>query len=371
MSKSIAPRKPTAAWLIRAGQRGEDENSVLSRSLAIIGHGEFPDLAKLKNTEQIAVTYKGEHASKKSISARAAQLDKFANQAKIGDLVALPLKLQRGMVALGYIKGPYAFTQINGEGRHTRPVDWVAQIPRTSFEQDLLDSLGAFSTVASITRNGALERLVALAEGKPDPGPPQDGQFRTGRGTLSGDVRKAADSATENVDDTGSSSQPEDFTTRARDRIGQHIRNKFPADLLTTLVAEILRADGYTVANLGGTGPDGGQDIFAAKGQFGFEGPTIVAQIKARNQLADVKDLRELTGVMNSRQATNCLFVSWSGFTRAAEKEARDQWFRLRLWKSVDVVDALLRVYEKLPEEIQLQVPLERVWVLVDQDANP
>jgi restriction system protein len=175
----------------------------------------------------------------------------------------------------------------------------------------------------------------------------------------------------ETDDEADLSRQREDFTTLARDRIERHIRNKFPADLLTTLVAEILRADGYTVANLGGTGPDGGQDIFAAKGQFGFEGPTIVAQIKARNQLADVKDLRELTGVMNSRQATNCLFVSWSGFTRAAEKEARDQWFRLRLWKSVDVVDALLRVYEKLPEEIQLQIPLERVWVLVDQDANP
>ncbi len=139
--------------------------------------------------------------------------------------------------------------------------------------------------------------------------------------------------------------------------------------MLTSLIVEILRADGYTVANLGGSGPDGGQDIFAAKGQFGFEGPTIVAQIKARSQLGDVKDLRELTGVMNSRHATHCLFVSWSGLTRAAEKRTREQWFRgLRLWQSVDVVDALLRVYEKLPEEIQLQIPLERVWVLVDKD---
>lgn len=138
--------------------------------------------------------------------------------------------------------------------------------------------------------------------------------------------------------------------------------------MLTTLVAEILRADGYTVANLGGRGPDGGQDIFAAKGQFGFEGPTIVAQVKARDKQADATEVRQLIGVMNQRKATNCLFVSWSGFTRAAEKEARDNWFSLRLWSSVDVVDALLRVYEKLPEETQLQIPLERVWVLVDKD---
>jgi len=368
MKKRTASKKPSAAWLIRAGKRGEDENAVLSRGLAIIGHSEFPDLSGLKSTDKIAAGHKGDPATPKSVSARAAQLDKFANQAKIGDLVALPLKLQKGMVALGYISGPYAFTKINGIGRHTRPVDWVIQIPRTSFEQDLLDSLGAYNTVAPITRNGALERLAALAQGKPDPGPPSGEEFVTGRGTLTGKNKKPFEHSGDTYEEEGSASQFEDFNTRARDRIERHIRHKFPADMLTTLIVEILRADGYTVANLGGSGPDGGQDIFAAKGQFGFEGPTIVAQIKARNQPADVKDLRELTGVMNSRHATHCLFVSWSGFTRVAEKEARDQWFRLRLWQSVDVVDALLRVYEKLPEEIQLQIPLERVWVLVDKD---
>jgi restriction system protein len=367
MKKAPNSRQPTAAWLIRAGRRGEDENAVLSRGLAIIGHNEFPDLAKLKSTDQIAKVYKGDPAAPRSIKARAAQLDKFANQAKTGDLVALPLKLQKGMVALGYISGPYAFTKINGVPRHTRPVKWAVHIPRTSFQQDLLDSLGAYNTVAPITRNGALQRLEALAQGKPDPGPPSGEEFVTGRGTLTGKNKNPLEPSGDTDEDDGSSSQFDDFNTRARDRIERHIRSKFPADLLTTLIVEILRADGYTVANLGGSGPDGGQDIFAAKGEFGFEGPTIVAQVKARTQQADVKDLRELTGVMNSRQATNCLFVSWSGFTRAAEKEARDQWFRLRLWKSVDVVDALLRVYEKLPEETQLQIPLERVWVLVDQ----
>jgi len=370
MKKQPKSQKPSASWLIRAGSRGEDESAVLSKNLAIIGHNEFPDLVGLKSTDQIAKAYKGPPATQKSITARAAQLDKFANQAKVGDLVALPLKLKKGMVALGFIKGPYAFSQINSVGRHTRPVEWVTQIPRTSFEQDLLDSLGAFSTVAPITRNGALERLESLAVGKPDPGPPSDGEFRSGRGTLSEKSEKLLEPAakSETEPDDGLASRSEEFANQARDRIARHIRRKFPADLLTTLIAEILQADGYTVANLGGSGPDGGQDIFAAKGQFGFEGPTIVAQVKARDKQSDVKELRELLGVMNRQQATNCLFVSWSGFTRAAEREARDQWFRLRLWSSVDVVDALLRVYEKLPEEIQLQIPLERVWVLVDKE---
>lgn len=107
----------------------------------------------------------------------------------------------------------------------------------------------------------------------------------------------------------------------------------------------------------------------AARGQLGLEGPTIVAQVKAREQQADVKELRELIGVMNARKASAGLFVSWNGFTRPALREARDQWFNLRLWTSVDVVSAVLRVYEKLPEDVQLRIPLERVWILVN-DAD-
>jgi restriction system protein len=356
--------QPEAAWLVRAGRRGEDEGFALSNGMAVLGHHEFPDLSKLKSVDAIVAKYAGPSTKQRSITARAAQLDKFANQACEGDIVALPLKIRKGLIALGYIRGPYAYSEVNGVMRHTRPVEWVAEIPRTSFEQDLLDSLGAYNTVAPISRNGALSRLSTLLEGKADPGPPADEEFISGRGTLTGKAAVEADRA---GDELVSSA---DVPTMARDRIERHIRRKFPADLLTTLVAEVLRAEGYTVANLGGTGADGGQDIFAAKGEFGFEGPTIVAQIKARDQQADVKDLRELIGVMNSRKATNGLFVSWSGFTRAAEKEARDLWFTLRLWRSVDLVDALLRVYEKLPEDIQLQIPLERVWVLVDQEEN-
>jgi restriction system protein len=356
--------KPSAAWLIRAGRRGEDEGFALSHGMAVLGHHEFPDLTKLKNIDAIAASYAGPSTKPRSIAARAAQLDKFANQAREGDIVALPLKLRKGLVALGYIAGPYAYSEVNGTKRHTRPIEWIAEVPRTSFEQDLLDSLGAYNTVAPISRNGALQRLAALVQGKADPGPPAGEEFVTGRGTLTGTHSVVEGAAGEE------SVQAADVATMARDRIERHIRRKFPADLLTTLVAEILRADGYTVANLGGAGADGGQDIFAAKGEFGFEGPTIVAQIKARDQQADVKDLRELIGVMNSRKATHGLFVSWSGFTRAAEKEARNLWFTLRLWRSVDLVDALLRVYEKLPEDIQLQTPLERVWVLVDQEEG-
>ena len=57
--------------------------------------------------------------------------------------------------------------------RHTRPVQWLqTDIPRTTFEQDLLYSFGAFMTVCKISRNDAESRRVAaVLEGKADPGP--------------------------------------------------------------------------------------------------------------------------------------------------------------------------------------------------------
>jgi restriction system protein len=38
------------------------------------------------------------------------------------------------------------------------------------------------------------------------------------------------------------------------------------------------------------------------------------------------------------------------------------------VWESADVVDAVLRTYDRLPEEIRAKLPLRRVWMLSDGD---
>lgn len=53
-----------------------------------------------------------------------------------------------------------------------------------------------------------------------------------------------------------------------------------------------------------------------------------------------------------------------------ADKTARDalknQQMRVRIWEASDVVDAVLRVYDRLPEDVRSQLPLKRVWMLTD-----
>jgi restriction system protein len=39
---------------------------------------------------------------------------------------------------------------------------------------------------------------------------------------------------------------------------------------------------------------------------------------------------------------------------------------RVRVWEASDVVDAVLRNYDRLPEDIRSQIPLKRVWMLTD-----
>lgn len=56
--------------------------------------------------------------------------------------------------------------------RHQRTVTWIRDdVPRDAIDQDLRYSLGAFLTVCRIKRNNAEERIRALLDGAPLPGP--------------------------------------------------------------------------------------------------------------------------------------------------------------------------------------------------------
>lgn len=39
--------------------------------------------------------------------------------------------------------------------------------------------------------------------------------------------------------------------------------------------------------------------------------------------------------------------------------------FKLRLWDADALLDSLFEVYEKLPEDIRTELPLQRLWALV------
>ena len=63
-----------------------------------------------------------------------------------------------------------------------------------------------------------------------------------------------------------------------------------------------------------------------------------------------------------------CLLVCWGGFNSAVLKEARLSYFAVRLWSADDLVQAVLRNYDQLPEELQADLPFKRIWALVQEE---
>lgn len=163
-----------AAWMVRAGQRGELEAKALSRGRAFVGWPETGDLSPYASRDEMR-DYLASVYPEASIGVLAnwtGQLWRFVHSIKLGDLVVMPLKTQAGRLAVGRVAGGYAFDpDADEEYRHTRAIDWLLPgLPRSSLEKDLLDSLGSLLTVCELSRHEAADRLEAVVKGEPDPG---------------------------------------------------------------------------------------------------------------------------------------------------------------------------------------------------------
>ena len=344
-------------WLARAGRTGEDEAIALELGLAIIGFNDIPDLTDVSDSkavlDRVWQASPGETANRNRN--RASQLNTFRLRMKDDDIVALPLKTRPGRVALGRVTGPYRYRSIDGVMRHTRPVKWIApDLPRSAFGQDLLYSLGAFLTVCRIERNDAQRRMTAILNGSRDPGMDTPGKLP---GTTA-------------AEELESELQPTfDVAQTARDQILEHIRSRFPGHEFARLVEAVLQAEGYFTQR-SPAGPDGGVDILAGRGSLGFEGPKLCVQVKATASPVDVTVLRSLVGTMQSFNADQGLLVSWGGFTRDLEREARHSFFSVRLWHADDLVNGVCLNYDRLSEHIQSEIPLERIWTLVRDEGE-
>jgi restriction system protein len=138
---------------------------------------------------------------------------------------------------------------------------------------------------------------------------------------------------------------------------------------LAELVEAVLKAQGLTTYR-SPKGPDGGIDVLAGGGPLGMDPPRICVQVKFTSGAADASVVRELEGVMSRVRADQGLLVSWNGTTQAAEREVRQQFFRVRVWTADDVLRELTSVYDRLPEEIQIRLPLKPVWMLARPDKG-
>ena len=342
-------------YLVRAGQSGEDEDRALEDGMAILGYKEVPTLASATDYKDVQAIVARTFPDRKprAVGNFSGQLWAFAVAMEQGDLVVLPRK-RTSQIAIGRVQGPYAYREVNGAFRHTRPVDWLqTELPRTVFEQDLLYSLGAALTVCNISRNDAERRVAAVAGGKPDPGP-----------SVSID--------TPGAEERGSGEPTEgipDLSQLAHDQIVAHIQTRFSGHALADLVDAVLRADGWATKS-SPPGADGGVDILAGRGPLGLDDPRLCVQVKSQNSPADVTVYRTLQGTMQTFKAQQGLLVCWGGFNRVVLTEARIGHFSVRLWDSSDLVQAIYRTYERLPAEVQAELPLKREWMLVVEESE-
>ncbi|MED4061107.1 restriction endonuclease [Priestia megaterium] len=349
---TFAPSKAKAIWLVRAGRYGDQEQAALDNDIVTIGWNELGNISNYESKESFITFFETTYPNQKpkAITNKANQVWRFKNEIEIGDLVVLPLK-QEPCIAVGEVISDYEFTENLGPDIiHTRRVIWFTKdMPRTNLNQDLLYSLGAFMTVCRIQRNDAEIRIPAAVQSY--------------LGKVSTDSPQVLTTIEESLDDK---SVVADLETLGKDQIRSFINQQFAGHRLQDLVAAIFEVEGYATV-VSPPGKDGGVDILAGKGLLGLEEPRICVQVKATSTPSGIDVVNSLLGVVASYGASYGLIVSMGGFTQDARKKAREQFFKVRLWDSNDLINATLRNYHKLSDDIQASLPLKQVWVVVDE----
>ncbi len=354
-------------WLVRAGKAGEKEHVAIRNKAAIIGWEALPDLSCCLDREDLLTLLREAYPAerRKTLTSWQHQIWPIRDTMQVGDLVALPLK-SRPMIAFGNVSGTYRHrTDLPGGAQHTRPVEWLAQVPRSEFDPDMLFSFGAFMTVCRIARNDAEPRIRAIL--KQDQWPAADAiGVPPGPAALPAEPPPASRPILANLRPALDSPVPlslDALEARSNSAIRDRIAQRFKGHNLAVLVGALLEIKGMRV-RISPPGVDGGVDVLAGSGPLGLDPPRVVVQVKSGDTKVDVHVLRELSGVMGRFEADQGLLVGWGGFSHAVRTEAASDYFRVRLWSADDLIRAIEDDYDRLPPDIRTEIPLKRIWTL-------
>lgn len=348
----------TQAWLIRAGRAGEREQWALTNGVSGGGFFEVADLTAATSREavaaRVAAGFPG--AADGKIQNFTAQLWALRERIAVGDLIVMPLK-NTPRLAIGRITGPYEYrADPDPSLRHVRPVQWlVTDVPRTAVKQDLLYTLGAFLTICEVKRNDAAYRIERLAQTGADPG---------ARSSVAPGPVSPGPGPTPLPDDPDTVEI--DIEQYALDRLQSRVIQTYAGHAMQRLVAAVLTADGFT-CTVPDPGPDGGVDVIAGTGPLGLDEPRLVVQVKSEAGAVGIDVVNQLLGAVTRFQAHQGLLVAWGGLTKSAEQIVNQNYFRVRAWSADDLMQAVFRTYDGLSEEIRSELPLKRVWALVEE----
>lgn len=347
------------AWLVRAGSTGEREQWAIATGVTGAGYGDVESLEDADTREKVLEKVEAGIPGQKVGAVRnfAAQLWALRGRMEIGDLVVMPLK-RSATIAIGIIAGPYVYdsNEPDPERRHFRKVSWEStDVARSRISQDLLYSLGAFSTICRVQRNDAEFRLRTAMKTGRDPG------ARTEPKPPS--AQQAASAAMDEIDQED---VPVDISRYAADSIASRITEVYSGHKMESLVSEILKADGF-VCTEHGQGPDDGIDIVAGKGLLGLDSPRLIVQVKSQASPVDSATISQLHGSLSIHKADQGLLIAWGGLTPSARKLVDSQRFAIRVWDADELVIQVQNHYPAFPARVRQELPLKQIWTLADE----
>jgi len=348
---SVEPK----AWLVRGSKNSAFDQWMLSEGFTGIDFREMPDLSSVADLASMRDLVRGVMPQLKpgAVGNYAAQLFAFSTRIAVGDLVILPVR-HSGKLAFGVVTGSYEYRAGEGTLNHVRSVDWqLTDVSRTAINQDLLYSLGAFSTVVQISRNDAAWRFWQVAKGaEADPG------ARGGKAPASVSTEAEAVDSDDAIAEEGF-----DILRYSKDRVLGRIRELFAGHRLSELVAALLEAEGMT-CKVSPPGADGGIDIIAGSGVLGISAPTIIVQVKSQPSHVGSEVLDQLGGVVGQHQADHGLLVAMGGLTKPAKEKVAMQRLKVAVWDEEEVLKRIYKHYAVLPESITKAIPLTLAWVI-------
>jgi restriction system protein len=160
----------------------------------------------------------------------------------------------------------------------------------------------------------------------------------------------------------------EQAVEQAQSEIENHIDLLGPYDF-QRLVAELLIGMGYHVPTIAPPGPDGGIDIVAYKDPLGTSTPRIRVQVKHRDQKVNVKDVREMEGLLR-KDGDMGLIVSSGGFTSDALQEIRSSSKHIETMDLDRLIQLWSQHYDNIRESGKLLLPLVKLHFLAPTEEQ-
>ena len=218
-----------------------------------------------------------------------------------------------------------------------RKVKWLKHLPRTSFTQGALYEIGSVMSLFTV-KNYADEYLATLDKG----------------------FKATVDSA---ADDETVGATAEDIIESTKDFVLKELSRNLKGYALEEFIANLLQAMGYHT-KISRQGGDSGIDITAYKDELP---PRILVQVKSQD--SDIKEttIQSLKGAMT--EGDYGLFVTLSHYTKKAQ-EYLDKTPIIKGINGPELVDLILKYYDKLDEKYKDMIPMKMVYIPVPKSDN-